>query len=431
MLSQIAQALFVLSFLFLGFFGFGDDSASGKKFQLAGHTNLAPSFDVSDSNTDSLTDEVPKEVKQARDSIWSIGYLFPGGLIIDKGAGVFIAPDVFLTDFHVMLSLLRDNDISSVRLSKKESSETLKIDHIQALSSHLVLIKTEKPSQKYLKIQEGHLGNPSVSGYLAKDSLHSIGSGRHDSHFFYAGHSVFSGLIGSPVLDQKGQIIDIFHKASGNTLKVLHPGYLQVFIQENRNKDINCRDFSCIEQEMANIKRRADAGSPMAQFEWAYILREYLKDDKKAFRYMSDSAGQHFTLALFYLGDMYNSNRGVERDREKALECFENAAELGLVQAQNRSAYLHYHRGNIESALKWWEKAVEQNSAQAKYNLADAHLKGESVEQDSQKAYELLLSAAKQGLPQAQNMLAVISPNIDESLEWEEKAIQWRTSIVE
>ena len=51
--------------------------------------------------------------------------------------------------------------------------------------------------------------------------------------------------------------------------------------------------------------------------------------------------------------------------------------------------------------MRWYEEAVEAGSATAMFLLAEMYEKGEYVEKDLDKAKELYLMAAENGMPEA------------------------------
>ncbi len=82
-------------------------------------------------------------------------------------------------------------------------------------------------------------------------------------------------------------------------------------------------------------------------------------------------------------------------------------AKAGDAGAQTALGQLYYFgEGGVklshETARAWYQKALSQNSARAKYALSGMYFRGEGGEKDHKKAYALALEAAQQGLQEAQ-----------------------------
>lgn len=104
-------------------------------------------------------------------------------------------------------------------------------------------------------------------------------------------------------------------------------------------------------------------------------LAQQEKNEKKAAKTMTKAA-KNSSAACLYLSQMYQQGKGVERNREKALELLQKAADDGIAEAQCL--------------------------------LADRYMEGDGVSQDYVKAASLYLKAEAQHhlTPQAANRLA-------------------------
>ena len=71
-----------------------------------------------------------------------------------------------------------------------------------------------------------------------------------------------------------------------------------------------------------------------------------------------------------------------------------------------------YKRGkgfdqNIEEAIKWYSRAVEQGYIPARSSLAVIYLRGDGgIEKNPEKAFQLVKEAAEKGYTNAQDILA-------------------------
>lgn len=74
-----------------------------------------------------------------------------------------------------------------------------------------------------------------------------------------------------------------------------------------------------------------------------------------------------------YLGAMYETGAGVEKDKKKAVQWYHAAAEQGLAEAQNNLGLLYYYGNGVnknhKKAIQWFCKASEQGYAYAQGNL--------------------------------------------------------------
>ncbi len=137
----------------------------------------------------------------------------------------------------------------------------------------------------------------------------------------------------------------------------------------------------------------------------------------------------------FQLGNKYYNGDGVEEDDEKAVRCYEKAAELGNAAAQFKLG-TYYEVGLVvrqdyEEAVKWYKKAAEQGEAVAQIYLGDCYEDGRGVPQNSEEAVKWYRKAAEQGEAAAQNNLGFcyedgrgVPQNSEEAVKWYRKAAE-------
>jgi TPR repeat protein len=98
---------------------------------------------------------------------------------------------------------------------------------------------------------------------------------------------------------------------------------------------------------------------------------------------------------------MYAKGEGVEQDDTKALNYFQQAAMLGLAEAQFNIAAFHYAGRGVPQdkaeAARWYAKAAEQGYAPAQFNLGVQRAKGDGVPLDRVEAYRCFSAAAAHG----------------------------------
>lgn len=122
------------------------------------------------------------------------------------------------------------------------------------------------------------------------------------------------------------------------------------------------------------------------------IYATLLQDDEEAVEWYRRGVEVGSDLAMFDLGWMYDNGKGVEEDKDKAMEYYRKAYEC-YGKAEGRAAcnignlyeetYLDYKK-----ALKWYRRSADLGSDWAMYSLGEMYEKGKGVEPDAEKAIE-------------------------------------------
>ena len=145
------------------------------------------------------------------------------------------------------------------------------------------------------------------------------------------------------------------------------------------------------------VMNRVEQGDAQAQYELASRyengdgVRKSIDDALKWYRKAAENghAGAQVDLGWFYQNGQYT-----EKDVKQAVDWYAKAANQGNSQAQLNLAVL-YDEGidlpeNNELAVKWYKLAVVQGNVPAKLNLGINYWKGEGIEQDYEKAWNML-----------------------------------------
>ena len=142
-------------------------------------------------------------------------------------------------------------------------------------------------------------------------------------------------------------------------------------------------NFQEAEQRWTELAASGDSNAQYALSIMHLKKEAQSADDAIAFRYLVEAAKNQHVASMFNLGVAYWEGRGVTRQREKA--------------------------------LNWWEIAAERNDAGAQYNLGLAYFIGEGRVQNTAKAVYWAQQAANNNHPQARALLVTIEGSTDVS----------------
>ena len=360
------------------------------------------------------------------------------------GTAFAIGPNQFITNFHIVASFLKDNNsIKYVTLSQEGRDSKIQIKRVVALSAlyDLALLETEENVTDYLSIAGSSVEQSeklSVFGYPGGvlKNLKKIGSVLDEDSYFYTfpvNYSKLGGLSGSPVLNEKGEVVGVTSMASMNIAIAIKAKFLQEFIAGK--EAISCshmRAKICLQKDMEAIKNLSDAGGAYGQYALAWMYSNGIgveKDEEKAFEWYKKSTKLNYAPAQFALAWIYFNGIGVEKDEEKAFEWYEKSAKLNFAPAQFALAGMYLNGIGVEKdeekAFEWYEKSAKLNYAPAQLNLAEMYSNGVGVEKDEEKAFEWCEKSAKLNYVPAQLALAEMYSNGVGVEKDEEKASEW------
>ena len=144
------------------------------------------------------------------------------------------------------------------------------------------------------------------------------------------------------------------------------------------------------------------------------VVRRYEMHKKSqadgGFMALQSKAFEGSTSELFVLARMYSTGDGVRQDKQKAIELYQIAADLGHSTAQFNLAVKYATGDGVEKdekrAAQLYQLAADKGDPVAQYNLALKYAEGKGVEKNDRKALSLYQLAALQGDPEAQYNLA-------------------------
>lgn len=155
-----------------------------------------------------------------------------------------------------------------------------------------------------------------------------------------------------------------------------------------------------------------------------YTSKDNIEEGEKK---LLEAANLGSTDAKFYLGLFYTTEK---EDREASIYWTKQAANDGNADAALFLSVSYVNEdgecSNNEEFLRWLQKAVELESAEAQFLLAEVYSEGEIVERDIDKVIELLNLSAEGGYWEAQNALgeAYLDENKEQAIYWFKKAAE-------
>ena len=141
-------------------------------------------------------------------------------------------------------------------------------------------------------------------------------------------------------------------------------------------------------------KKSADLGYPAAMFNVGYFLSREIgteKDLNKALKYYLDAATCGNTDAMIEAGNIY----GFNKKRDKWKYWYSQAADHGDVSAYSWKAQFYLEEGKYKKALEWGMKALERKNYKAYGLLGHLYLYGKGVKKDIQHAEKCYLLQVK------------------------------------
>ena len=125
------------------------------------------------------------------------------------------------------------------------------------------------------------------------------------------------------------------------------------------------------------------------------------KNYDSAFEKFKNLADLNNFEAQFYLGEMYETGKGVEKNKEFAKSWYSKSAIGGFVKSQTALALLNYDNGEDQESIRWFRIASENDDAAATGWLGSFYMTGEfdeyGLEQDFDLAFSLMQTAVEKG----------------------------------
>jgi len=166
-----------------------------------------------------------------------------------------------------------------------------------------------------------------------------------------------------------------------------------------------------IKKGLPHIQPPYDAYAHLVLGNMYYFGCETEKNDDKAKEHFQQASDMGLIEALHRLGSVYHLKKNDEADK-LAYECYIKAAGRGHVRSQHCVGLSYwYGKGvpqDLKKATEYFFLAAEQDYAYSQCHLGEMYLKGTgwNKERDCTKGINLLILAANQGFDKAQDKLA-------------------------
>jgi TPR repeat protein len=193
------------------------------------------------------------------------------------------------------------------------------------------------------------------------------------------------------------------------------------------------------EQEVAALKKRAEAGDSKAQVQLgaAYASGDGVtEDDAAAVKWFRKAAEQGDAGGEYSLGEMYLTGRGVSTDLAEAVKWIRRAAEHGDARGEYNLAVMYAQGQSVpkdeNEAAKWMRKAADQGLAAGQFGVGFMYAHGRGVPQSAAEAANWYRKAADQGDPAAMNNLAfLLATSTDPKVRDPKEAVAVAQKLVE
>ncbi len=185
------------------------------------------------------------------------------------------------------------------------------------------------------------------------------------------------------------------------------------------------------------FKKGYEGGDPLATYWYAkWCVEEGSEEQSHLYRNIfakvKEMADSGDSFAQHTLGSMYDNGRGVDKNKDSALDYYKRSAEQDNALAQcNYGGMFNEENGDYLKAVEWYSKSAEQGCALGQFNLAIQYKNGDGVVEDISKTFEWYSKAAKQGYASAQDCLGDmyrkgegVAQSYAEAFKWYSKAAE-------
>ena len=364
---------------------------------------------------------IPEAVQQAQHSVYKIKLKDR----LENGTGFFISSHLFVINFHGVGSLnLESENFEEIELYQQNTLSPIKIKRLVGVSAlfDLAILETETPVNSYLDINTkapSSNTNLFTIGYpqgtlIIQQKTGNLLSWKHNYCFLSSQYPAANsnGSSGSPVLNEKGEVVGIIHAGISNLLNSINPDKIKQLITNEIGT--GCTHFdnikSCVESEMDSMENEMQEGNAFAQYfgsfqQNMYYKSRFLNDMTQSFNDMTVEEQEQFLTKV--KNEVYNEFKTLD---EQALHWNTLSAQQGYAPAQYALGLSHYYKEHMKpdpaQAFHWMEQSAKQNYAPAQYMLSIFYYNGEGTPKDIRQFTNWLIRSANQSYMLAQLDLA-------------------------
>ncbi|CAB4415367.1 unnamed protein product [Rhizophagus irregularis] len=193
--------------------------------------------------------------------------------------------------------------------------------------------------------------------------------------------------------------------------KIINEGKVSTCIKNNKNiLDYFDNNINSQEIYYLLLTNQNDLNSIFLLGYFNYVGIETGENNKEAFDLFLNASGQAYmgyASGLLKMGYFYDHGIGTIVDKQRAVEYYYQAANLGNIMAQYNLALMYYNGEGTEKdyvkAFELYYKVANLGDSDAQYNLGHMYEYGEGIDKDINQAIYWYEESAKQGDQQAQN----------------------------
>ena len=316
-----------------------------------------------------------------------------------RGTAFAVAPNLFLTNFHVFDGFhFTGRPLTRISLVQEGNPTTLKVSGVHVVSGifDLVLFQTTTNVGGYLSLAPKNyslkrkerltiIGYPGGSLTIGKSMEQSGGPINYEDSLSYGFGTTISdldGASGGPILNSQGKIAGVLSFSDRNIAYGVKIQYLWNFFESRKPGETSTR-----------TKRTFCARPDNSE--------QCIKTDKNAVRILAEKFD---TLALFRMGTEYSYINETKEDWAQADDRLKMAAEHGFPFAQYELGLTHYLAETPDQdklAIVQFKKAAKSGLAESHYKLAVMHFRGFGTSRDGEQALYWIDQSIQRGYNRA------------------------------
>lgn len=203
-----------------------------------------------------------------------------------------------------------------------------------------------------------------------------------------------------------GSDLSYYHveRGHGKTFKIKGRGFDRA--GELKGDTIEMEGFAYQVNETILLAIEAKRGFGAADGKWGYFTYHFSKaPDHLTLSFAPVGSGASLVEVVKALSSLENTNKTEVKFTKSALLNLEGKVPPEDLRVYNES---QVPSGNLDSSTPNFTKPPQSAPAKALYDQAKIHLKEDAPESDEQKAFQLMLKAAEQGLLKAQTDLGMM-----------------------